>query len=523
MMTLMRVPILAIVLLVFQEPAAKNIDPPVDRIFLQDHSEIRGEIVELNGEGRLKIRVPNVYRPLDLGLEEASRIRFTTDETRPAKAAGEQLRLAGGGSLSGRIVSFDGDSGVLECSTGVLTLKRRDIRAILLGIPGRPLPEIRDEKKDVIIHEVDRKREDADKGPRDCIAEYGRLRSIGEKILFQVVVPAAGDAKERTEDREFERGSVKHVYLLRESSSGESPSGLFTKVALINGDRWVGVLQGVSSDRVRLFSHLFGTVQVEKAKIHSLSFILQAQLTAGNILVTDPSGIHEFDSRGREIWIYNQGVQAAAVARKLRNGHVLVADPTTNSVLEIRPTGRSGGEIVWRIDEIQNPCDASRLDNGNTLVAERYGNRVAEFDAKTREVVWQVPTQSPMGAQRLENGNTLITTNSAVFEVDAGRAEKWRANLRAGAIRPHTATRLDNGNTLITDLLRGQVVEIDPQGNQVWIQVGLSRPTHAVRLEDGNTLILEQGANRVVEVDPANLRTEIVNRGLNSPQGMSSY
>ena len=204
------------------------------------------------------------------------------------------------------------------------------------------------------------------------------------------------------------------------------------------------------------------------------------------------------------------------------------ADPTTNSILEIRPQGRSGGEVVWRIEEVQNPWDVTRLDNGNTLVTERYNSRVVEYDAKSREVVWQAIATYPMAAQRLENGNTLITTNNAVFEVnhDPQPREQWRANLlRAGTIRPHRAVRLENGNTLITDQQKGQVVELDSNSVEVWKVTGLVHPAQAVRLEDGNTLILEQGANRVVEIDPANPRnrTEILKRGLSVPMGMTTY
>jgi len=341
-------------------------------------------------------------------------------------------------------------------------------------------------------------------------------------------VPAEKDGKERTEDREYERSSVRHSYLHRESAPSDFPPGLFGKVTLRNGDRWVAVLQGLAQDRVRLFSHIFGSVEIDKAKIHSVSFIQQAQLTAGNILITDQSGIHEFDAQRQEIWTHTGAGQGAAIARKLRNGNVLVADPSTNTVLEIRPQGRTGGEVVWRIEEVQNPWDVSRLDNGNTLVTERYNSRVVEYDAKTRDVVWQAIATYPMSAQRLENGNTLITTNSAVFEVnhDPQPREQWRAELlRAGTIRPHRAVRLDNGNTLITDQQKGQVVEIDSKSVEVWKVTGLSHPAQAVRLEDGNTLILEQSANRVIEIDPSNPRnrTEILKRGLSVPMGMTVH
>ena len=509
-----------------QDPSAKKGEASVDILYLHDRSEIRGEILEFGTSGRLKVRLPNLAQPVEFGIEEIARMRFSADVTRPTPPTGEQARLAGGGTISGKITGFDGEVVSMESTWGPLRIRRRDLKSLFFGAPSAS-PELRDEKKDIVIRDVEKA--DANGKPtRDTVADYGRLKSIGDKVVFQATIPAEGDAKEKTEDKEFDRASIRHVYFQREAGAGEFPTGLFTKVTLRNGDRWVGVIRGATRDRVRLFSHLVGTVEIDKAKIHTLSFIQQAQLTAGNLLITDQAGIHEFDAQQKEIWSYNQAAQGAAIARKLRNGNVLVADPNTNSVLEIRPSGRAGGEVVWRIEDVQNPWDVTRLENGNTMVTERYQNRVVEYDAKTREVVWQLPAQYPMAAQRLENGNTLVTTMNAVFEVnhDARPQQQWRADLlRGGTIRPHRAVRLDNGNTLITDIQKGQVVEIDTNSNEVWKVTNLVHPVQAIRLEDGNTLILEQGAGRVVEVDPANPkdRRELIKRGLNLPQGMTTY
>ena len=87
----------------------------MDRVLLQDRTEIRGEIVEFTREGRLKLKMPKIARPLDLGIEEVLRLRFSADEARPEKPAGEQIRLSGGGSLSGRVASFDGE-GAPSCT-----------------------------------------------------------------------------------------------------------------------------------------------------------------------------------------------------------------------------------------------------------------------------------------------------------------------------------------------------------------------------------------------------------------------
>jgi hypothetical protein len=525
MMAVMNAAMLTALLLLGQDPAPKSPAAPVDRLFLQDRSEIRGEILDCSASGRLKIKLKDHDRPLNVGLEELARLRFTTDEARPLAPAGEQVRLAGGGLIGGRLTSFDGEFAKVESGAGPLLVRRRDLKAILLGAPEAPLPELREDKRDILIREIERKAEGGAKPVRECVADYGFLRSIDTKVLFQVVTPGENGAADKVEEMEFDRSTVRHVYLYRESSGKELPSGLFAKVTLKNGDRWVALLQGITRERVKLFSHLFGVVELEKEKIHTLAFTQQAQLTGGNLLITDQSGIHEFDVRGKEVWTYSQGAQSASVARRLPGGTVLVADPQTNSVYEIRPTGRSGGEIVWRLDEIQYPKDVSRLENGNTLVVEQYNSYVAEYDAKSRLAVWKAQAQYPLSAERLDNGNTLICTMSGVQEVNRASSVTWTADLRSAGIRPYRAARLENGNTLVVDQQKGQIVEFDPRSTVVWKAAGFTHPVQAIRLEDGNTLVLDQGTGKVVEVDAVNpkVRTDLNLKGLSQPQGMTTY
>jgi len=208
----------------FQD-AAKKDDGPVDILYLNDRSEVRGEIVDFAPSGRLKIRLAGPARPVEFGIEELARVRFSTDTTRPTPPSGEQARLAGGGTITGKVTSFDGDTAVIESASGPLRIHRRDLKAMFFGTPSSS-PELRDEKKDILIRDVEKV--ENGKTTRDTVAEYGRIKSIGDKVKFQATVPAEGDAKERTEDREFDRATVRHVYFHRESAPGEFPSGLFT-------------------------------------------------------------------------------------------------------------------------------------------------------------------------------------------------------------------------------------------------------------------------------------------------------
>src|SRR5581483_12001509 len=109
MMPLMLRRLVALLLCLAQDPAPKPGAEAVDRVFFQDRSELRGEIVECSAAGRFKIRLAGVERPLEFGFEEVARLRFSTVDSRPAAPSGEQVRLAGGGTLAGRVRSFDGE------------------------------------------------------------------------------------------------------------------------------------------------------------------------------------------------------------------------------------------------------------------------------------------------------------------------------------------------------------------------------------------------------------------------------
>jgi hypothetical protein len=506
------------------KPAAARGDG-LDHIILTDRSEVRGAILSIDASGALEVRVKDGDRVIRLGVEETARIQFGSEDPVQIDPQGQQLRLYHGGSVSGKLKSFDGSTAVLETTSGPFRLRRQDVKLIVLAPLGGPLPEIKEEKRDILIRVVEKKEEGREKPVQTLVADYGRLLSIGDQVQFHVV-PVKKEGEEapagKEEDVEYPRAAVRQVYLQRDEAAPDLPPGWFSKVLLKNGDKLVGVLQGFSSDKVRIFSHLFGAAEIEKKNIHSISFVQHARMSVGNILICDQNGIREFDRAGRELWTYANNTQYSWSARKLENGNVLIANTNFNQVIEVKPSGKTGGEIVWRMEQSNYPYDAIRLDNGNTLVAEYYSNRVVEYESKTKNAVWQAAINYPISVQRLENGNTLVCSNYQVVELDREGKQKWQASLQG--VRPWRAQRLESGNTLITDYQRGQVVEIDADSKVVWKKASLSRPVQAIRLEDGNILILEQGANRLIEIDPSNPNKSVtIVPGLNYPQGMSTY
>lgn len=470
-----------------------------DRVILAGREEYSGRILALDADGTLNFET-KAGRQYRFPVERLHRIHFgKLDPVRPDPRM-PRIQFLHGTTLSARVQRIaDG-----EVSFHVLgrefKVRRSDVRHFQLRpLDGLP-PELRDEKKDVVILEEEKD------GKKRIVAAYGVVSALDNVRLK--LETAAGS-------QEIPSAAVLRVHFQAEPARDASP-GWFARTLLRNGDRVVGILSGVDGNAVQVFSHILGRVSIPKSEIHSIVFLQFARSSVGNLVVTDQAGVKEFDRSGREVWSYANNVQYAWSAVKLENGNYLVANTNYNQVLEVNPQR----EIVWQLDSVNYPYDAQRLENGNTLVAEYYGNRVTEYDHQ-KNVVWRCSkVQYPISAQRLENGNTLITGNNQIVEVDRAENEVWRAKL--DRIRPWRAMRLESGNTLICDFQRGTVIEIDSASREVWKKDGLVRPMGAVRLEDGNTLILEQGANRVIEVDAAKRQVGEI-KGLHSPQGLSSY
>ncbi len=485
-----------------------------DRITTVDRPEVRGRITRYDPEGILHVAESDGGRSLRIPVEEVVRLRFGGDANPKPGGPEEQVFLRQGGMLSGKVRSYEGGVAVVENAAGTFRLNRGDIRSITFGPVRAVLPEIREEKADLLILDVEKEGEGGGKPRREGRIEYGTLLSMGEKVVF----------RSPEGEKEAGRGEVREVVLFHEKPPADPWPGRYAKVVFRNGDRLPGVIRSIGDGKVRLFSHLVGDFEAGKEFIESIVFIPSARLMIGRVLVCDSDKIREFGRQGREFretWTSASDFPSAWGVQRLEDGNILVADTNRNRVVEMKPSASGGGEVVWSVENILRPMDASRLGNGNTLVVESGMNRVIEVDRKSKAVVWKCTALSnPTSAQRLENGNTLICSRSGVAEVGRDGREKWRAQL--DRVMPWRARRLEDGHTLIVDMEHGQVVEVDARSRVVWRQGNLRRPAQACRLEDGNTLILESDQQRVIEVDPSH-RVEPVITGLSFPMGLEAY
>ncbi len=115
----------------------------------------------------------------------------------------------------------------------------------------------------------------------------------------------------------------------------------------------------------------------------------------------------------------------------IRNFDVIIeVDPETDEIVDV--IGEPGNHSI--LERQHNP---HRLDAHDTmLVADSEGNRIIEIDLATehREIIWE-------------------------YHGPPGEDLQW----------PRDASRLPNGNTLVTDSRNNRVLEIDPDGDVVWM------------------------------------------------------
>ncbi|MEL7667098.1 MAG: hypothetical protein AAGU73_02705 [Actinomycetota bacterium] len=221
------------------------------------------------------------------------------------------------------------------------------------------------------------------------------------------------------------------------------------------------------------------------------------RLPNGNTLITsrDGLGVYEIGADGSVVWSYTADDYTDLVpfhATRLANGNTLIVSRMQDTVLEVAPDKT----IVWSYGspedapKLIDPFTAFRMPNGNTLIADNQACRVLEVSA-SGEIVWQYGVTGqraadngyaqgyldwPKWATRLANGNTLIADDEGhrVLEVTPEGTVVWSYG-QAGVSgsgpgqlsHPVSAERLDDGSTLISDSGNDRVLIVATDGTVV--------------------------------------------------------
>jgi hypothetical protein len=215
------------------------------------------------------------------------------------------------------------------------------------------------------------------------------------------------------------------------------------------------------------------------------------RLPDGNLLFqTDFHTIVEVSPDKQQVWKYdvskmngNEGRAVEAHAfQRLAGGLTMIAESGPARIIEVDSAGQIQKQIALQVDQPAAHYDtrlARKLDNGHYLVAHEGNNKlVREYDADGK-VVWQWDPHSKVySAIRLAGGNTLIGAGDGhrVVEVDPQGREVWSVTEKElPGITLAWVTmvdRLPNGNTVIVNCHAGadnpQIIEVTPEKKVVW-------------------------------------------------------
>jgi hypothetical protein len=147
------------------------------------------------------------------------------------------------------------------------------------------------------------------------------------------------------------------------------------------------------------------------------------RLPNGNTFFATYNQLAEVTRDGKVLYSHKR-TGSIYCAQKLRNGHIVYAH-AGGQIVELDAGGKEvralalHGLAAWASIEV--------LPNGRYLVSQYSLNRVVEVDANGK-VYWECNAQTPAFATRLRNGNTLIacTEGRCVVEVDRSGKELWK-------------------------------------------------------------------------------------------------
>ena len=211
-------------------------------------------------------------------------------------------------------------------------------------------------------------------------------------------------------------------------------------------------------------------------------------LPGGNLLFNTGHGVKEV-TRAKQVVFHYESKSEIYACQRLTNGLTFIGECNSGRLLEVAPDGA----IVKEIRLLPEGKDgghsyirnARRLSNGHYLVAHYGEHVVREYDSTGRNV-WEVAAPGgPHSCSRLPGGNTLVACGdmggkgSRVFEVDPSGRKVWEV---AGDELPGVSLKfmagfqkLPNGNIVMANWLgHGQfgkaphLIEVTPAKEVVW-------------------------------------------------------
>jgi hypothetical protein len=211
-------------------------------------------------------------------------------------------------------------------------------------------------------------------------------------------------------------------------------------------------------------------------------------LPTGNLLFNTGKGVKEVTRDKKVIFSYESKSEIYACQR-LSNGNTFIGECNSGRLLEVAPDGKIVKEIKLLADGTDGGHgymrNARKLKNGHYLVAHYDLDKVCEYDSDGKKLMEIPITGGPHSVIRLPNGNTLIACSdhsgdARVVETDKSGKIVWQLTkneLPGIELKFMTGMQcLPNGNIILTNWLghnnfgkTPHAFEITKEKRVVWV------------------------------------------------------
>lgn len=165
-----------------------------------------------------------------------------------------------------------------------------------------------------------------------------------------------------------------------------------------------------------------------------------------------------FDINGKQLWNHRVALYDA---QQIDDDRIIVAERNRHLVRVID----RNGETQLRIERIDSPSDVEMLDNGNVLALSGTGKLYEFADGKLLKTFTGM--NNPFDADRLPNGDTIVADsgNNRLVIYDPHGRTTWELG---GLPFPNNVHRLPDGRILYTTYTTGNVVMLSGNGDLLW-------------------------------------------------------
>ena len=178
----------------------------------------------------------------------------------------------------------------------------------------------------------------------------------------------------------------------------------------------------------------------------------------GFLVSVSNSQVHQFDLNGNELWNHRVALYDA---QYINENEIIVAERNRDLVRIIN----RAGETQLRIENVESPSDVEMLPNGNVLVLSGTG-KLYEF-SNGKLIKTYTGLDNPFDADRLPDGDTIVADsgNNRLVIYDPQGQKTWE---KTQLQFPNNVHRLPDGRIVYTTYTSGDVVMLDSQGSELW-------------------------------------------------------